>query len=216
MRFPKTLTLLILTLGLVFALSARAQQATHESNPTSRSIQKAHQVLPPPLPHAHDWPTAMQKVYMDESHCLTGPEIRGNKDNPISCYCRDAIADARYVHFTYLLPGKDANLYGTFIALQHYAGEQCSRDTAETSDADFVQKIYDATTSKDWKWSGPEVVTTFPPDDVIKRIKPSGEHGAGRWVPYTVQLVYRDAQGRVARTEEYSTREFRPVFLEKP
>jgi hypothetical protein len=122
MRFPKTLTLLILTLGLVFALSARAQQATHESNPTSRSIQKAHQVLPPPLPHAHDWPTAMQKVYMDESHCLTGPEIRGNKDNPISCYCRDAIADARYVHFTYLLPGKDANLYGTFIALQHYAG----------------------------------------------------------------------------------------------
>jgi len=157
----------------------------------------------------------MQKVYMDECHCLTSPEIRNDLDNPISCYCRDAIADARYVHFTYLLPGKDANLYGTFIALQHYAEEQCSRNTAETSDADFIQNIYDATTSKDWKWSGPEVVTTFPPDDVIKRIKPSGERGAGRWVPYTVQLVYRDAQGRATRAEEYSTHEFRPVFLEK-
>jgi len=195
MRFREMLMLLILALGLAFVLSARAQQATHENNPALRSSQKANQVLPPALPRAQDWPPAMQKVYMDESHCLTVPEIRTNKDNPISCYCRDAIADARYVHFTYLLPGKDANLYGTFLALQLYAGEQCSRDTAE--------------------WSGPEVVTTFPPDGVIKRIKPSGEHGAGRWVPYTVQLVYRDAQGRVTRTEEYSTREFRPVFLEK-
>jgi hypothetical protein len=215
MRFREMLMLLILALGLAFVLSARAQQATHENNPALRSSQKANQVLPPALPRAQDWPPAMQKVYMDESHCLTVPEIRTNKDNPISCYCRDAIADARYVHFTYLLPGKDANLYGTFLALQLYAGEQCSRDTAERSDADFIQKIDDATTSKDWKWSGPEVVTTFPPDGVIKRIKPSGEHGAGRWVPYTVQLVYRDAQGRVTRTEEYSTREFRPVFLEK-
>jgi hypothetical protein len=216
MRFRKTLTFLILTLGLVFPLSARAQQATHESNPTPRSIQKTHQALPPALQHAQDWPTAMQKVYMDESHCLTSPEIRNDHDNPISCYCRDAIVDARYVYFTYLLSEKDANLNGTFLTLQRDAEEQCSRDTAQRNAADFIQNIYDAITSKDWKWSGPEVVSTFPPDDVIKRIKPSGEHSAGRWVPFTVQLVYRDAQGRVTRTEEYSTREFRPVFLEKP
>ena len=57
---------------------------------------------------------------------------------------------------------------------------------------------------------------TYPPDDVIERIKPSGEHGAGRWVPYTVQLVYRDAQGYVTRTENYSSREFEPVFPKKP
>jgi hypothetical protein len=216
MRFREMLALLVLALVLAFAPSARAQEATHENNSAPRSSQKANQALPPTLPRAQDWPPAMQKVYMDESHCLTGPEIRTNMDNPISCYCRDAIADARYVHFTYLLPGKDANLYGTYLTLQRDAEEQCSRDTAERNDADFIQKTNDAITSKDWKWSGPEVVRTSPPDEVVKRIKPSGEHGAGRWVPYTVQLVYRDAQGRVTRTEEYATREFRPVFLEKP
>ncbi len=31
-----------------------------------------------------------------------------------------------------------------------------------------------------------------------------------------VSTMQTDAQGRVTRTEEYSTREFRPVFLEKP
>ena len=216
MRFRKTLTLLILALILAFALSAWAQQATQENNPALRSSQEANQVSRPDFPRAQDWPSAMQKLYMDESHCLIAPEIRGDKDNPISCYCRDAIADARYVHFTYLLPGKDANLYGTFLTLRHDALDECSRNAAEAMGADFIQKTYDAITSKDWKWSGPEVVRTSPPDEVIKRIKPTGEHGAGRWVPYTVQLVYRDAQGRVTRTEEYATREFRPVFLEKP
>ena len=165
---------------------------------------------------AQKWATELQKIYLDESHCLASPEIRGDKDNPISCYCRDAIADARYVYFTYLLPGKDANLHGIFLTLQHYVLDECSRDTAERGDSDFIQKTYDAITSKDWKWSGPEVVRTSPPDEVVKRIKPSGEHGAGRWVPYTVQLVYRDAQGRVMRTEEFATREFRPVFPEMP
>jgi len=201
---------------ILFVTVVEGQQATPENNPTPRSSQKAHQVLPPALPRAHDWPPAMQKVYMDESHCLIAPEIRSDKDNPISCYCRDAIADARYVHFTYLLPGKDANLYGTFLALKHYAWEQCSQSTAEAMDSDFIEHIDTAITSKDWKWSGPEVVRTSPPDEVIKRIKPTGEHGAGRWVPYTVQLVYRDAQGRVTRTEEFATREFRPVFPERP
>jgi hypothetical protein len=35
--------------------------------------------------------TDMDKVYSDESHCLVAPEIRGNKDNPNSCYCRDGV-----------------------------------------------------------------------------------------------------------------------------
>jgi len=162
MRFRKMLTLLVLASGLAFAPSARAQEATHENNPARRSSQKDKQMLPPTVPRAQDWPPAMQKVYMDESHCLIGPEICTNMDNPISCYCRDAIADARYVHFTYLLQGKDANLYGTLLTLQRDAEEQCSRDTAERNDADFIQKTYGAVTSKDWKWSGPEVVRTPP------------------------------------------------------
>jgi hypothetical protein len=158
----------------------------------------------------------MEKVYTDESHCLTSADMRGDKDNPISCYCRDAIADARYVYFTYFLSHKDLNLTGVFLHLQDYAGERCSRDTTERLDEGFISKIQDATTLKDWKWSGPEVARTYPPDDVIKRIKPTGEHGATRWVPFTVQLVYRDAQGRVTRTEEYSSREAVPVFPKKP
>lgn len=161
----------------------------------------------------------MDRVYGDESHCLTSADMRGDKDNPISCYCRDSIAQARYVYFTYVSvtsPRFDRNLAGVFLTLQKYAGEVCSQDAAEGLDMGFIGKIQDATTLTDWKWDGPEIVRTYPPDDAIKRIKPSGEHGSGRWVPFTVQLIYRDAQGRVSRTEEYSSREFIPVFHEKP
>jgi len=49
----------------------------------------------------------MDEVYLDQTHCLASPEIRGDKDAPISCFCRDAIAEARYVYFTYILSGKD-------------------------------------------------------------------------------------------------------------
>jgi len=192
------------------------QQATHGNTPVTGAGHKAHQESLAAQPPAQDWMTAMQKVYVHESHCLTDPEIRSDKDNPISCFCRDAIADARYVYFTYVLTGKDANLNGAFLALQRRAEQQCTRDMAEAIDASFIGNIYTAITTKDWKWSGPEVVRTYPPDDVIKRIKPGGEHGSGRWVPFTVQLVYRDAMGRVTRTEEYSSREFEPVFPEKP
>jgi hypothetical protein len=159
----------------------------------------------------------MDNLYADESHCLTSADMRGDKDNPISCFCRDAIAEARYLYFTYVSvdsPHYDRNVTGPFLALQKYAGEMCSRDTAERLSLDVIGKIQDATILKDWKWNGPEVVRTYPSDDVIKRIKPSGERGSGRWVPFTVQLVYRDAQGRITRTEEYSTREFIPLFPE--
>jgi hypothetical protein len=42
----------------------------------------------------------LDKLYADESHCLVRPEIRSDKDNPISRFCRDAIADAWYLYFT--------------------------------------------------------------------------------------------------------------------
>ncbi len=188
--------------GLVLFTSALAMGQAKKTDSTA-----------PAQKHAGSWMTEMQKVYTDESHCLTSADMRGDKDNAISCYCRDAIANARYVYFAYFLTHKDDNFAGIFLALQDYAGEKCSRDTAERLDMDFISKIDDATTSKDWKWSGPDVARTYPSDDVIKRIKPSG---ATRWVPFTIHLVYRDAQGRVTRTEEYSSRESFPVFPEKP
>src|ERR1700746_1421360 len=60
----------------------------------------------------------LNRVYQDESHCLTAPESRGDKDSPASCYCRDAIVDARYVWHTYLITGKDHNLNGAELRLQ--------------------------------------------------------------------------------------------------
>ncbi len=146
----------------------------------------------------------LEQIYRDESHCLTGPEIRNEKDNPISCYCRDAIMDARYVYFTYLLPGKDENLNGTFLALQGHVQQMCSSDS-DTGAATMLEQ---------WKWRGPEVVRTYPADEVVERISPEmkDEKPVGRWVPFTVQLVYRDEQGRVTRTENYASREFDPVF----
>jgi len=169
------------------------------------------------VPPANSGPASatntMNEIYQDESHCLTSPEIRGDKDAPISCYCRDAISEARYVHFTYLLSGKDRNLNGIFLHLQQRANETCGNPYYEDSEKSDV--IFDAIFSKDWKWNGPEVVRTYPPEDVIERISPEkDEHGkpVARWVPFTVQLVYRDTQGRVTRTENYSCRESEPVF----
>ena len=112
--------------------------------------------------------------------------------------------DARYVYLTYLLPGKDENLNGTYLALQEHAQQMCGKDF-DVNSATMLEK---------WKWLGPEVVRTYPPDSVIERISPEMKDGkpVGRWVPFTVQLVYRDEQGRVTRTDNYASREFDPVF----
>jgi len=59
------------------------------------------------------FPSDLDKVYADESHCLTSPEIRSDEDNPISCFCRDAIVEARYLYFTYVsidAPHSDPNV----------------------------------------------------------------------------------------------------------
>jgi hypothetical protein len=142
----------------------------------------------------------LDKVYRDESHCLALPDMRGDRDVGISCYCRDAIVEARYVYFTHILSGGDQNLNGVFLVLKGQILEQCGK----TYDLGVAER-------QNWKWDGPEVVRTYPPDDVISRIRPETRGGkpVGRWVPFTVQLVYRDDQGRVKRTENYSSREWR-------
>jgi hypothetical protein len=118
------------------------------------------------------------------------------------------------VYFTYILSGKDRNLNGIFLGLQERAIEKCGNPNYGDANYDAIS---DATEIKDWKWNGPEVVRTYPLDNVIERIIPETKDGkpVGRWVPFTVQLVYRDSQGRVPRTENYSSREFDPVFPKK-
>ena len=104
----------------------------------------------PPATHAQAGLTSpMDKVYMDESHCLTAADIRSDNDNGVSCFCRDAIADARYVYFTCVLSGKDWNLKGIFLDLQRNAADKCSRNSAEADDMGFISKIDSATESKD-------------------------------------------------------------------
>jgi len=151
--------------------------------------------------------SALDDIYREEGRCLTGPEIRDGKDSAISCYCRDAILDVRYVYLNYFLPGKDNNFSGIVLTLQEHASAMCGKH----------YDVYGATTTKDWKWNGPEVVRTYPSDNVIERIRPEMKDGksVGRWVPFTLQLIYRDAQGRVTRTENYASREFDPVFPDK-
>jgi len=117
----------------------------------------------PRATRAQDWATEMDKIYADQGHCLALPEIRSDKDNPISCYCRDAIVDARYVYFTYLLPGKDRNLNGIFLALQMHAQGICGKN---------MDDVMKATETENWKWGGPEVVRNYPPDSEIKRMSP--------------------------------------------
>jgi hypothetical protein len=169
--------------------------------------------------HPQESPTALQEVYSDESHCLLSPEIRSDKDNPISCYCRDAIADARYIYFNYFSvssPHPDRNMSGIFLALQSYAGEMCSRDSDERLTPDFIGKIQDATTTKDWKWDGPEFVRTYPPDDVIRLIKPDSRGWIS--VQYSVVLLQRDSRGRIKATESFSAIDKGPAkyMLSKP
>ena len=124
----------------------------------------------------------------------------------ISCFCRDAIVDARYVYLTYLFPAKDENMNGPYLTLSSHAEETCGQGRRDT---------FEATEDRNWKWDGPEVVRTYPSDEVIKRIAPerlNGGHTLGRWVQFVVQLVYRDNQGHITRTENYSSREFIPDF----
>jgi hypothetical protein len=109
------------------------------------------------------------------------------------------------VYFTYLLPGKDRNLNGVFLSLVAKISANCGED----------YEAFQVARQHDWKWDGPEVVRTYPSDEVIQRIKlerlNKGET-LGRWVPFSVQLVYRDAKGHVLRTETYSSNEFIPDF----
>jgi hypothetical protein len=154
------------------------------------------------LPHmtrAQDWPTALHKIYKDEAHCLVPTEIRGEKDRPISCSCRDTLTDARYVYQTYLLTGKDRNLNGSYLTLEQNASQWCGKS----------YDVWAATRGKAWRWDGPEVVRRYPTDSEIEQLKPN-RFGA-RAVRYMVELIYRDSRGRRLSTgERFSAVEWFP------
>ncbi|MGA2958311.1 MAG: hypothetical protein ABSF48_21610 [Thermodesulfobacteriota bacterium] len=134
----------------------------------------------------------IDKVYSDTSRCLVAPEIRGKKDNPISCYCRDAIMDARYMYENYLLTGKDRNLNGAYLTLEDHAQQMCGEQY------DVVKAIK----TKDWQWNGPQVTREYPPEGEINQIQPDSK--GFRTVEYRVHLTYRDSVGQVIKVEDYT------------
>jgi hypothetical protein len=140
----------------------------------------------------------MDKVYLDESHCLVAPEIRGERDSSISCFCRDATMDARYLYQTYLLSGKDRNLNGAYLGLVDHAQRICGEK----------YDIYQATQAKWWQWEGPQVKREYPPDAEIVKIKPDSK--GFRTVEYKVHLTSFDKEGHVIRVEDFVAAEKLP------
>jgi hypothetical protein len=157
--------------------------------------------LVPLLPtHAQDKAIDLDNVYRDETHCLVAPESRGVADKPISCYCRDAIAEARYVWQTYLATGKDRNLNGIYLTLELNAGQKCGEGF----------NVLDAIQSQ---WNGPEVTRTYPPDRTIEQLKPNQD--GFRDVEYAVLLTFRDSRGRVTRVVNFIARDLLPPDFKK-
>lgn len=150
----------------------------------------------------HPFDNELIKIYRDESHCLTAPEIRSDNDKPSSCYCRDTLADMRYMWNTYLLTEKDSNLNGAFLSLVTYATLQCGP----------TYPPY-AVTEQDWQWDGPKVLRNYLADEVIQQLKPD-EKGF-RTVPYQVQLIYRDAKRKVVKVESFTAYEKLPPNWKK-
>ena len=141
---------------------------------------------------------SMDMVYRDESHCLVAPEIRGEKDNPISCFCRDAIMDARYVYENYLLTGKDRKLNGAYLTLWDHAQQMCGKQ----------YEVLKATQAKNWQWHGPQVTREYPPESEINQIQPDGK--GFRTVEYKVHLTYRDIGGHITKVENFTALEKLP------
>ena len=100
------------------------------------------------------------------------------RTSPFSCFCRDALADARYVYQTYLITKKDKNLNGVYLTLEQFASQVCGEHYDISRAAMEV-----------WQWNGPEVTRTYPPDTVIEQLKPDTK--GFRTVEYAVLLTFQ-------------------------
>jgi hypothetical protein len=97
-------------------------------------------------------PTKLMEVYSDNSHCLSPQDSEGGLD--VSCMCRDAIADARYVYFGPFQ--HDQNLVRIYQALEDRIRQPsiCGTDLYSNvaKGVAFTQAVVMDPT---WKWSGP-------------------------------------------------------------
>ncbi len=155
------------------------------------------------LSYAGEPRNKMDTGYLDESHCLVAPEIRGERDNSISCFCRDAIIDARYLYQTYLLTGKDKNLNGAYLGLVDHARRICGEK----------YDVYNATQAEEWQWEGPQVKREYPPDIEILKTKPDSK--GFRTVEYKVHLIYFDKGGHIIKVEDFMAAEKLPANFMK-
>jgi hypothetical protein len=117
-------------------------------------------------------------------------EIRGVSDKALSCFCHDAMVDARYIKTTYLDGGKDRNLSGAFMTLASAAAETC---------ATSLDAVLDAVESG---WNGPEVTRIYPPDSTIEQLIP--DRSGLRTVQYSVQLTFRDRAAHVMKVDAFT------------
>jgi hypothetical protein len=127
---------------------------------------------------------SLNAIYEDESHCLVGPEIEGEKDKPISCYCRDAIVDARYVWSTYLIAGKDQNLNGSYLTLWSNVEKMCGNRRNDFENAN-------------WHWNGPEIRREYPTNQEVQKIQP--DKNGFRIVKYKFDILYSDSKKNQSR-----------------
>ncbi len=145
----------------------------------------------------------MDEVYLDVSRCLGAPEIRGEKDNPISCFCRDAIMDARYVYQNYVHTGKDLNLKGIYLTLVGRAQQICGEK----------YDVWGATSAGAWQWNGPQVTREYPPEKEILKIKADSK--GFRSVKYDVRVTYYDSAGKVVKVENFKAIEKLPGWTKQ-
>lgn len=135
----------------------------------------------------------LQKIYADESHCLLDNELRNVDDQALSCSCRDALVQARYIYKTYFTTGKDPNLDGVYVEMGIRALRVCGKDNSKFSD----------TGDDHWNWNGPEVIRTYLTDSEVERFPP--DDSGWRRAPYSVKLIFHDEQGRVTKVELYTS-----------
>jgi hypothetical protein len=154
-------------------------------------------------PVANAQTTSLQATYQDETHCLVAGEIRGDADRAYSCYCRDALAEARYVSGTYVQSGKDLNLIGVLTSLEIYAGQMCA------ATIDSVDKAVHSESG----WSGPQITRTYPPDSTIEQLTP--DKNGNRKVAYTILLTFHDKAGRVTKIDTFTTADTLPADFKK-
>src|SRR5271169_1055481 len=141
---------------------------------------------------------SLDMIYGDQSHCLTLLEIRGAKDNPISCYCRDSLVDAQYL-FTNYFNEKDYNLSGAVLTLEAKASEVCGEG----------YDVHKVTQDKNWKWNGPQVTREYPTNSEINKIQP--DRKGFRTVKVKVRLTYLNLKGQVVKIENYTVVDKVPV-----